>query len=182
MRHHYWVIGLLSLGCAEDSASWTYDSDDLDESDVEGEGEDEGEEWEEDDWEEDDWEDEIIFERVIWGYVEGAEGWTGLYSADPDQGGVLCDVIYDLDDWSPTEACSDCIEAWIFTRGAEYVETNQDEACEAEGWLGLDGTTLGVGYDEESLIVDLGDGWQAWEEGDGEIGDDYMFFEFALER
>ena len=179
MRLHVFILGILGAGCAEEGATWIVEESEFEDSDSDSEGE--GEDWEDEEGEED-WEDEIIFERVIWGYIETDEGWTGLYSADPDQGGVLCDVIYDLDDWSLTEDCSDCVEAWILTRGEEFVEENQDEACEAEGWLGLDGSTFGVGYSEDSLMVDLGKGWQSWEDGDGEVEEDFMIFEIVLER
>ena len=89
-------------------------------------------------------------------------------------------MIFDLDDWASTEDCADCEEAWILTRGEAYEEANEDDACESEGWSGLEGTTFGVGYDDAGLMVDLGDGWQSWEEGDGEIKDEVMFFELQL--
>ena len=58
-------------GCTPtDSATWRYDTAET-EDDTTGE------------WEDD---EEFVYEKLIWGVLEGEEGWTGFYYADPDAG------------------------------------------------------------------------------------------------
>ena len=137
----------------------------------------------EEDWEdegEDDWEEGDEYAKVQWGLMEGDEGWTGFYLSDPEAGGELCDLEYEAK-WVTTTECTDCLEAWIITRGSSEVWLDVDGACAAEGWTELEGTRFGVGYDSETLWADLGAGWEAIEEADGEREGDFAFFEIWLE-
>ena len=164
------ILSLGLLGCSpSDSATWTTEPAEPptedDSTELENELEDE----------------EPVYEKVIWGYQEGQEALTGLYYADPDQGGVLCEVFYVIDSLKPTNTCKACSEAWIITRGEGLVDVNEDGACEAEGWSNLSGTSISVGYTNEQLWADLGTGWQAYEEAYGELDEDMLFFEISLE-
>lgn len=169
------IFSLGSLGCTPaDNASWTTDpaepSTGEDSTEFEEEGDGEGE-----------WEDEeIVNQKVLWGYQEGQEALTGLYYADPDQGGVLCEVFFLIDDRVTTDACEACTEAWTVTRGEGLIDINVDGACEAEGWNNLWGSSYGIGYVEEQLWADLGQGWKAYDNGQGEFEDGLLLFELSL--
>ena len=164
-------MAVLLAGCTpNDTATWRTDTatgggETVDET--EGEG---GEESEEEGTE---------YAKALWGFLEGEEGWTGFYFFDPDSGGDMCDLEYEAK-WAKSTDCTECIESWIITRGAEEAWVNVDGSCEAEGWTGLEGTSFGVGYNEDSLWADLGKGWAAIEEGDGEREEDFAFFEILL--
>ena len=165
---------LLSACGSTDEATWRYETTETlqegegtGEEEWEGEGEGEGEGGQ-------------VYEKVLWGATEGEESWTGLYFADPDAGGELCEVIFETGPWVPTDDCTDCAEAWTITRGEELVEIDVDGACEAEGWLGLGGTSFSIGYSEEAWLADLGGGWQEVDGGAGEEGE-WLFFEIWLE-
>ena len=93
----------------------------------------------------------------------------------------MCDLEYQAE-WAISTDCPDCIESWSITRGAAEVWVNVDGACEAEGWIGLEGTSFGIGYTEESLWADLGTGWVAIEEAEGEFEEDFAFSEILLEE
>ena len=166
-------LGTVLTGCTPtDTATWRTDTDTGGEE-TGDETEGEGEEGEEDDGEEQE------YGKALWGFLEGDEGWTGFYFFDADAGGDLCDLEYEAK-WATTTDCTECIESWIITRGAAEAWVNVEGACEAEGWTGLEGTSFGVGYNEESLWADLGKGWVAIEEADGEREEDFAFFEILL--
>jgi len=160
---------LLACSAAEDAATWRYETA---ETLPEGEG---GEET----WEDDDGDHEYV--KVLWGEMEGDEGWTGFYFYDADAGGELCDIEYEAE-WTVITDCPDCIEAWSITRGASDAWVSVDGACEAEGWTGLEGTSFGIGYTEASLWADLGTGWVALEAAEGEREEDFAYFEVMLEE
>ena len=175
-RYTLALCGLL-LGCTQESTEWIYEEGEPS-SEEEGEEGEEGED--EEGFDEEEFEDEIVDEKVIWGFEEGVEMYTGLYNADPEKGGVLCDVFFKASK-AATDSGVDCAEAWEITRDFEWVEVDVDGACEAEGWIGLEGTSFGIGHDEESVLADLGDGWKAYENAEGELGVDGMMFEIQLD-
>jgi hypothetical protein len=166
-------LGIALTGCTPpDTATWRTDTDTAAGAGETGD-ETEGEE------DEEDWEEEQAYGKTLWGYLEGDEGLTGFYFFDDEADGEVCDLDYAAK-WVTTSECTDCIESWVITRGAAEVWVNVDGACEAEGWVGLEGTSFGVGYNEDSLWADLGKGWVAIEEADGEREDDFAFFEIFL--
>jgi len=169
------ILGPLLSACAPaDEATWRTDTSAVD-TDTEIN------ESEEDDEADDGGEDESSPGKWLWGDLEGAEGITGYYYESEDQD-VLCEVIYLVESWGPTDDCSACEFAWSIVRGEEFAEVNVDGACEAEGWTGLAGTTIGVGAGaDESLWADLGSGWQTVE-AEGEAGEEWLFFAISLEE
>ena len=66
----------------------------------------------------------------------------------------------------------DTSRTWYITRSSEsWIEINVDGACEAEGWTELADTTFRVGHRDETLLADLGSGWEEVEaEGEAEEG------------
>lgn len=125
----------------------------------------------------DDDDDDLVYEKVLWGFIEGDEGWTGFYFADPDQGGELCEVESVLESWDVTDDCAECEEARLLVRGEEEVHVDVDGACTELGWIGLEGTTFGVGHDGGSIWADLGGGWEVMEDAYAEQEDDWSWFE-----
>lgn len=157
------VLVLLLAGCPGDRATWRYEPAPPADDDV---GDDD-----------DDDDDDLIYEKLLWGFQEDEEAWTGFYFSDPDQGGELCDVEYEVASWEVTDDCVECVLAWTITRGGQEVLIDQGGACEDEGWLGLEGTSFGVGHDGDELWSDLGEGWEVVDEAYFEQEEDWTFFE-----
>ena len=81
--------------------------------------------------------------------------------------------------YQETTACAACEQAWTIERGELEVWVNEDGACDEEGWTDLEGTTFGVGYQDETMWADLGEGWGAVE-GEAEVWDEGFWFDIWL--
>jgi len=157
----------LMAGCSGDEATWRYDT-------APPAGDDGGDDDDDDD------DDDLEYEKWLWGELDGDEGWTGYSYADPEQGGELCELMYEVESWVSTDGCEACTEAWTITRGEEEIWTDVDGTCGDEGWTGLQGSSLGVGHDGDQVWADLGEGWQSQEEAWGEHEYDWAWFEIWL--
>jgi len=161
------LIALLFLGCsAGQDVQWRYDdgSGDDDAGDDDAGDDDAGDD------------DDEEYEKLMWGEREGEEAWTGFFFADPDQGGVLCDIEFEIVEVVAAKDCPGCDAAFVLTRGPEEVWEDVGGACAGEGWTGLEGTSFGIGHAGETLYLDEGAGWGAVPDGEGEVfGDDFWF-------
>jgi len=165
---------LLMAGCSGET-TWRYDTPPGDDDDDVTDDDDD------DDGDDDD-DDDDMYEKVLWGERWEDEAWTGFFFVDPAQGGELCEVEYEVASWVSTDDCADCVEAWTLTRGEGDAFLDVHGTCGDLGWTGLEGTSLGVGHDGDLLWADLGQGWQAMEDAEGEIGGDEVWFEIWLDQ
>ena len=120
------------------------------------------------------------YEKVIWGETEDGEALTGFWLYDPSDGGVLCDMDYEVEDIRPSEDCDSCEQAFVITRGEYEIWDNEDGACDDEGWTVLEGTSFGVGHEGEEIWADFGEGWELVD-GEGEVWEQGFWFEIWLE-
>ncbi|MCA9571740.1 MAG: hypothetical protein KC656_28075 [Myxococcales bacterium] len=72
------------------------------------------------------------------------EAWMGFTQWDGTAS--QCDVAYPLENPTPASGCATCTLQTTFTLGAPEVEADVAGACAAQGWTGLQGTTITIGH------------------------------------
>lgn len=119
---------------------------------------------------EDDCEDSEDHQRMMWGDIalSSSSGLVGFILSDPDQGGLICELSYEMPAADEIEDCTECQIAWSLTYGEAAIETDEDDACTEAGWSDLEGSTLRVGMSDQVAWLDTGEGFQAA----GDAGED----------
>ena len=85
---------------------------------------------------------------------------TGSQSFVSISDGLIdCEVNYGLEEPSPTEDCTSCMEAWYFVRSSPTVVKDKDQACDNWNILGLEGSSLGFGHDGTYFYYVQEDSW-----------------------
>ena len=121
---------------------------------------------------------ELPWIRLMWGYLGVHNPITGFQMTNLDQD-YLCRVSYPVTEWSFVELCEGCVLAASMVRGDwEIIDKDVNGECEAQGWTGLSGTELSIGFGTqpeetaEGLWLDQGEGWQFFEEATGQYNYD----------